>query len=83
MGKSTPFSVSGDNAFDIQAYCFRYAEEILLEDEDFIEAIREKWEALIKESAFRHGLDTQQVTKVIGVMLRDRVLKERGIALPD
>lgn len=83
LEKSTLFRVTGDNAFDIQTYCFNYAADSLLQDNNFTEAIREKWENMIKESAFRHGLNTDQITKVIGVMLRDRVLRKKGIDLPD
>ncbi len=75
--------IESKSAYDIQEFCFQYAKQELIGDleEGIISLINSED---IKTSAYNHGLELKQVLEVVGVMLRDEMLKRSGIAMsPD
>ena len=69
--------------YEIQEMCFNYVEDELINDSDIQEDYRNLLDTRVKTSAFQHGLEVNQVLRVIGVLLRDKVLEAKGLALPD
>lgn len=63
--------VTGKNAYEIQQYCFKYAETLLLEDLQKLN--KEKYDA-ITNFAFDAGISTDKLMRVVGIMLRDKLL---------
>ena len=55
------------SAYEIQEYCFQYVKQNNVLDDE----MREK----VLASAFEHGLTRDQVVKVLGIELRDIVLR--------
>ena len=81
--------VEAKNAYDIQEFCFQYAQNELLEDlgktvTDSAELKSVPFPTIedIKLSAYDHGLELKQVLEVVGVVLRDEMLKRIGIEIP-
>ncbi len=62
------------NAYEIQEMCFAYAQENLLDD--LTEKIPRE---AMQMSAYNNGIALKQVLDVVGVVLRDEVLKSQGI----
>ncbi len=69
--------------YEIQEMCFKYAEDELINDPNIREEYQFPLDVRVKTSAYKHGLEVSQVLKVIGVLLRDKVLEAKGFDLPD
>jgi hypothetical protein len=70
-------NVFNKNAYDIQEYCMFTASvepELFFEQNDVIE---------IKNYAYKNGHPLQVYMQLIGILIRDRYLKEKGINLTD
>lgn len=63
----------GKDQFEIQTIAFKHAL-------DFVPS--EKLLARMRASAFDNGLELEGVRRVLGVVLRDRILSERGLLPP-
>ena len=81
--------IESKSAYDIQEFCFQYAQNELIEDlgktvTDSTELQSALFPAVedIKLSAYNHGLELKQVLEVVGVMLRDEMLKRSGTEIP-
>ena len=68
----------GENHYEIQKICFHHA-QILMENRLSKAGMGDKVDAM-KTSAFQHGISLQQVLDVVGIALRDEVLK--ALSLP-
>lgn len=69
--------VESKNPYDIQRYCLETAAtepEKLFADSDV---------ALIKELAFKNGLALMTYTNILGVLIRDKYFKQKGINIED
>lgn len=61
--------------YEIQEYCFEYVTGKGFVDSD--DRLRQ-----VNDSAYNHGLDVGQVLRVVGVELRDVILKRLGLSAP-
>lgn len=68
--------------YEVQMTCFEYAQNSVMDDLKTL-AEGNVWEEPIKTAALRHGIDLDQVLEVVGIVLRDMMLKELNIKLPD
>ncbi len=66
--------------YEIQQLCFRYAQEDLVNE--LLEKSPEQFEA-ISLMAFNKGIPREDVLKIVGVLLRDRILKMMGYSDED
>lgn len=71
-------SIESKSAYDIQEFCFQQAQEKLLADVESGVVTRITGED-IKMSAYNHGLELKGVFDVVGVVLRDEMLKRLNI----
>ncbi len=58
--------------YEIQQLCFRYAQEDLLNE--LRETSPDQYEA-ISRTAYQHGISREDILKIVGVLLRDKVLR--------
>jgi len=74
------------NPYEIQDVCFRYADEQLMEELTRV-AETNKSASFIKAdielSAYNHGLTLDKVTRVVGVKLRDQILRNFNMQAPE
>lgn len=63
--------------YGIQEWCFQYTQKNLYENLD------PSIQTMLRDSAFKHGIELQKVLEVIGVVLRDIFFDRLGIELPD
>ena len=65
-------NVGDMNTYEIQEYCFKYADDKLLLDikENDVNAYNS-----LTDFAYNKGLDTKKIMRVLGVMLRDKLLE--------
>ena len=68
------------NPYEIQQLCFRYAQNDLADE--LQDKAPEQFKA-ISLTAFNKGIPREDVLKIIGVLLRDRILKLMGYADAD
>jgi len=68
---------SAKNAYDIQIESMRIAKDKM------IRFLNEEELNTIKQEAFSHGFITEDVLVVFGILLRNHVLKEKGLPISD
>lgn len=68
---------SAKNAYDIQMEAMRIAKERM------IRFLNEEELNTIKQEAFSHGIITEDVLAVFGILLRNHVLEEKGLPIFD
>ena len=68
------------NAYEIQEYCFEYAEQELLEE---LKNNHKTHYETITNYAYEKGMDISNVERVIGFVLRDAVLEKSGKPSPE
>lgn len=79
------------NPYEIQEACFRYADEQFMEDltavTEINKAVSEIDKSAIKAdielSAYNHGLPLDKVLRVVGVKLRDNILRNFNLPAPE
>jgi len=69
--------ISDKNAYDIQQFCI---EGVSVEPEKFIDSAGL---TTIKNYAFKQGNPLQLYTRMIGVIIRDKYLKIKGISIDE
>ena len=68
--------VQGKQPYEIQVFCFEY----VTTGKGFMDS-RDRSQQ-VNNSAYSHGLDAGQVLRVVGIELRDALLKRLGIDVP-
>ena len=66
--------VQRKGAYDIQEFCFSYAERQEFKDDEDLSR-------MIKQCAFEHALSERQVREVLGLELRDVILRHQATQL--
>ncbi len=66
--------IEGKDAYQIQEYCFEFVEGFAYTDQEL---------SRIRDSAYRNGLPTEQIRRVLAVELRDKLLEMAGLEAPD
>ena len=72
--------IAEHNPYEVQEVCFKYADENLLDDIKDVDQ-GEVWVKKIKGSAYDHGLPLEDVLKVAGIVLRDKMLEDLNLEL--
>ena len=62
--------------YQIQETCFEFVKKKLLEEKPELKEV-------IESCSFNRGLEVHKVLRVIGIVLRDRILKHRNLSPPD
>lgn len=70
-------AISNKNAYDIQQYCI---ENVSVDPEKFFD---NDGLNLLKDYAYKQGNPLQLYTRLVGILIRDRYLKQKGIAISD
>ncbi len=70
-------NVGDKNAYQIQELCFEYAKTKILKD---IEAHDAERFNTLTTYAFEEGIDTDKIMRVIGILMRDILLKHTGLS---